>query len=852
MKHLSQVTATTFRTIVLALISIAIAAIGYALIKNIIAITSSSDSQLWKLESAYFIDTTNDKNPDDIFDLLGTFSPIAIHKVPYALEDQTYWLKLKITNSKDYSHQLILQADNSLIDVFNIYDVSDTLNITPIAVATNKLAKVYPHILFKLDANQSKQFLIQIRTQGPPNVPIIVKTEKQFTQHILFSQIIFGAFIGIILLMTIYNLILYYAVHDKVYVIYIGYLLCSFWVLSSVNGFGYLIFPTEISGYLYQYLIFGHYLLVTSLLAFTLYFLRYDQENNKTFKFGLMLCCSLIILGTALTRLSLIEQAKIFFALQPLVYLFALFAVVRKIKTNFSWAKFYVLSWFPLLAGATIQPLVLLNIIEYSFVTKNAFLLAILLELALMAFALAERMRRHEQDRLLSIAYHMSSGLPRKSNIEDKINHLIQNKSNDFSVLVIKPEHIDKVILHIDDDLNTQLFKRLHNKLTSLFKYNDAILTLTDKQDKLCFINNNAFAAIIDNKRTQQPLSTLVNSIQQIVQDNFQLNELSLPIKAVVGVATFPQHGEKTHQLINNAMLSVVAGELTQEKWAIYEPLVSQQKNEVLTLASELKQAMANNDLTIHHQPQVDLRTLRVCSSECLLRWHHPEKGLIPPTIFIPIAEDMGLINELTLWVIKTALAQQNVIMHEQGFNHMVSINISGKDLASNHFLVNVLDIIEASDVPTDKIIFELTESASFTDNKQALHVISQLSELGITISIDDFGTGYSSMSQVGHLPFQELKVDREFVENINDNPKQKVIAKATVSMAKGLGLEVVAEGINSKQDEQTLREFGCDIGQGYYYAKPMAFEYYLDWLSRLDQGRVAQPIEGEFLPASK
>lgn len=850
MIHISQVTANIVRTLVLALIGATILAISYALVSSIVTISSSSDKVTWQMESSYFIDRNNNKSPETILDLLGTFTPVAINKVPFALEDQTYWISLSVTNTEQSLQQLILQADNSLIDTFNVYHVTNKTDIRPIEQAKSTLTKIYPHVSFSLSAQQTKQFLIQLRTQGPPNVPILIKTQEQFSQHILFAQLIFGGFIGLVILMTVYNFILYFAVQDKVYVIYIGYLLCSFWVLSSVTGFGYLIFSNEVSRFLYHYLILGHYLLVISLLAFTLYFLRYDQDNKKTFKFGLFLCCTLLCLGIGLANLSLIEQAKIFFAFQPFVYLFALITVARKVKANFAWAKYYVLSWFPLLIGATIQPLVLLNIIEYTFITQNAFLLAIMLELGLMAFALAERMRRNEQDRLLNIAYHATSGLPRKSNLEDKINTLNQNKSADFSVLVIKPEHIEQVVLHIDDEVNTKLFKRLFQKLSSLFQYNDAIVTLTGKHDKLCFINNNAFAAIIDNKHSEQALSTLIGSIQQIVQENFKLNELSLPINAIVGLASFPKHGTQCHQLLNNALLSLETGAQKQEKWAIYQPSVSQQKNEVLNMVSELKHAMLNNELSLYHQPQVDLHTLRVCSSECLLRWHHPEKGLIPPAQFIPVAEDMGLINELSLWVIKTALAQQSIILRDLGYNHMVSINISGRDLASNHFMANVLDIIEASEVPTDKIIFELTESVSFSDNQQALYVISQLTELGITISLDDFGTGYSSISQVGHLPFQELKVDREFVENINDNPKQKVIAKATVSMAKGLGLEVVAEGINSKLDEQTLRDFGCDIGQGYYYAKPMNFDDYIDWLSRLDQGRVARPLEGEYIPA--
>ena len=154
--------------------------------------------------------------------------------------------------------------------------------------------------------------------------------------------------------------------------------------------------------------------------------------------------------------------------------------------------------------------------------------------------------------------------------------------------------------------------------------------------------------------------------------------------------------------------------------------------------------------------------------------------------------------------------------------------------------------------IKAEKIIFELTESISFVQNGNAIQTIEKLIELGITISIDDFGTGYSSMSQISHLPFQELKIDREFVENVCSDNKRKVIAETAVKMAKGLGLEVVAEGINSALDEETLRSFGCDIGQGYYYAKPMSYNNYLLWLKNLSNGQIPASLEGEFIPANK
>lgn len=811
------------------------------------------------IDMSYLIDPSGKMDVDNIKKQLSTFIPAKNNEIPFELSKQTYWLRIIVKNHSAEPLALVLYADNNMLDILKVYQANKTITSETNYLSTNLLAnnhdislKVYPHLTFDLPARQNKAFILEIQTQGPPNVPLMVISNNDFTQRVLYAQIFYGAFIGIILLMAMYNLVLFFAIKDTVYLFYIGYLLSSFMVLSGLTGFGHLIFSTEIQALINKYIIFLHYYIVIFLVLFTLFFLRYNQGKNKTYRAGKAIIAILIFCSLLSINLDAILQAKLFFSLQPFTLLFAIFVLLKRINHNYSWSKFYLLSWLPLLIGSSIQPLVLLNYLDYSFFTRNAFLVAIIVELTLMAFALAQRMKRNEQDRIKDIAYHITSGLPRKSNLETFVNQLVLQKDNQFTLLMIKPEHIDKIALYIDDEQVTQLFQHLFQKLSLLFQFNDSVFSLTENNEKLCFINNNAFVIVINDKYQHQTLEELIAAIQKIVSDNFQINHLKLPLSAIIGASSFPEHGIKSHQLINNVIFATNQAELNHQKWALYQQQSSNENAYLLQLTSDLKSALENDNLAIFHQPQIDLRTLRVCSSECLIRWQHPTQGFISPSVFIPVAEDMGLINEITLWVIEKSLQQQLLLASEYGFNHMISINISGKDIASEHFFTRVIDIIENSTIPADKIIFELTESSSITYNEESLELIEKLVDLGITISIDDFGTGYSSMSQISNLPFQELKVDREFVENINDNLKRKIIAEATVKMAKGLGLEVVAEGVNSQQDEDTLRRFGCDIGQGYFYAKPMAIDDYISWLENLDNGRIKQPMQGEFIPAEK
>ena len=819
----------------------------YSLSNSLNNISSSSNQHILFSIDGYLVDESNNLTAKQVLNQVG-FNKTKENTVPYQLAEHSYWLKVTVRNNQS-NKQLVLYADNNFLSEFELWNEERHYNLIN---NQNTLLTLYPHFNFELEENGELNFLVKTRTQGQPNIPLMVLTQDKFQQRVLFTQIIYGSFIGITLLIVIYNLVLFFALKDPVHLFYIGYLLNAFVVISSLTGLGHLIFTPSIMTLLNKYLLFINYYLMIFLISFTLLFLRYDKQGTKTYKLGQVLVIALFACSFYSINLDYTAQANLFFSLQPAVYIFALFTLFRKLKQNFSWAKYYVFSWFPLLIGSEIQSLVLLNYLEYSFITQKALLFSVMLAVILMAFALAERMRRYEQGRLTEIAYHITTGLPKKSNIERIINQLPISNDSSYALLIIKPQQIDNVLLYLDDKKNAELFKQFYNKLAKLFYFNDSIVNLTEKKEKISFVNNNSFAVLVDLMKQPQEIETLVNSIQQVISENYHIDSLTLPLTATVGIAKFPQHGANSYQLLNHAIRACEKASLNANKWQWFENETSDQSSYYLKLTSDLKKALDSDQLSIFHQPQIDLRTLRVCSSECLIRWHHPIEGLIQPSRFIPVAEDIGIMTELTLWVIKRSLSQQKQINEKYGFNHMVSINISGKDIAADHFFANALDIIESSEVPTNKIIFELTESVLLDRNQHAIYLIEQLKELGITISIDDYGTGYSSMSQISELPFQELKVDRQFVENIDKDKKRSIIAKSTIEMAKGLGLEVVAEGINSQQDEDTMRNFGCDIGQGYFYAKPMEFNRYIQWLLQLENGRIKPPLTGEYIPNSK
>jgi EAL domain-containing protein (putative c-di-GMP-specific phosphodiesterase class I)/GGDEF domain-containing protein len=833
------------------------------LLTNIDELLLSKNSK-FTYQSSYYIDTKALADAQGIINN-ADFTLAALNKIPYELADQSYWIRLKLyypTSSKQLTtfygniKNIVLLAEHSNLKTFKVFELDKNENTKLVfdlnKVKDNVIDHIYPHTNLLLSAHGQSDFLIHVKNIGPPNIPLLLFTPQDFETRALLTQIVYGAFIGAIFLMALYNMVLFFAVKDKVYLFYISYLVSAFIVLSSLTGFGHVLFSSAIVSWINQQLIFFHFCLTLFLLLFTLYFLRYNIGKSKLFILGIV--SSVIFFAAAIYSLFISEilQAKLFFSLQPLFYLVALYLILTRLKSSFSWARFYFISWLPLLIGAVIQPLVLLNYLDYSFINRNAFLLAIMVEITFMAFALAERMRRNDQDKLAMMAYHQNTLLPRKSNLAHTLQNNINVNNHNLSVLVIKPEQYNQIDLYIDDEANALFFRQVSLRLSSLFKFNDAILPLTDKLEKLCFLEHNCLALLLNNNKNKQSIELIVQSIQSCVAESYVINNLKLPLAATVGVANYTDHGIDSDMLINNATVAANSAEKNNAKWAFFQQSKAQLDSDLMRLAIDIVDTISQKGFELFHQPQIDLKTQKVCSSECLIRWQHPEKGAISPELFIPVAEDFGLINKITLWVIETALAQQLRLREQHGFNHMISINISGKDIIAESFFENVSEIILRSGIKPEKIIFELTESSSFTHNAMALKTVEKLITLGISISIDDFGTGYSSMAQISDLPFHELKVDRQFVENVCDDKKRYVIAKATVEMAKGLGLEVVAEGINSKLDEDTLRDFGCDIGQGYYYAKPMSIDDYIHWLESLTNGKTLNSIEGEFIPADK
>jgi EAL domain-containing protein (putative c-di-GMP-specific phosphodiesterase class I) len=298
-------------------------------------------------------------------------------------------------------------------------------------------------------------------------------------------------------------------------------------------------------------------------------------------------------------------------------------------------------------------------------------------------------------------------------------------------------------------------------------------------------------------------------------------------------------HGLDADLLLSRAELAMYAAKQQQSGTVTYHPGLDSTSEESLTMLSDLRHAVDDHQMRLYLQPKIDLKTGQVLGGEALVRWQHPTRGMVPPMKFIPFAEQTGFVRVLTLWMIEQ-VAQVSEQLRAQGLRMKIAVNLSTRDLMDQELPMKLDRVLQRHHVDPRLIILEITESAIMDDPQRALATLNRLHALGVKLSIDDFGTGYSSLAYLKQLPVDELKIDKSFVLNMENDLQDAKIVRSTVDLAHNLGLSVVAEGVETKKAWKLLEALACDEAQGYYIAKPMPAAQFADWVKGWEPPDVA------------
>ena len=310
-----------------------------------------------------------------------------------------------------------------------------------------------------------------------------------------------------------------------------------------------------------------------------------------------------------------------------------------------------------------------------------------------------------------------------------------------------------------------------------------------------------------------------------------------IDISATLGLA-LSGGAASADELMRCADLALASARREKRALALYVDALKPAARDQLSLLGELRHAVEHDELRLFFQPKIEMSTGRTAGAEVLLRWQHPARGLLGPADFIPFAEQTGFIRWLTRWTLDHAMAQA-AQWHRDGKALNLAVNISAEDIGDSRFDSRVASLLSRNQLPPSLLTLELTESGFIEDPNRALHMLEALAALGVSLSIDDFGTGYSSLSHLARMPVHEMKIDRSFIQNLESDPEFATVVRSAIDMAHGLGLKVVAEGIETGAASKRLGDFGCDIAQGYFYAKPMSLESFETWL----EGRPRVPV---------
>jgi diguanylate cyclase (GGDEF)-like protein len=366
------------------------------------------------------------------------------------------------------------------------------------------------------------------------------------------------------------------------------------------------------------------------------------------------------------------------------------------------------------------------------------------------------------------------------------------------------------------DDLLIELGRRLKAALRT--------------SDTVARLGGDEFGVLLPDASVSDDVLHAVERMRAAIEAPISVLGLSLSLEASIGIALYPDDGKDVETLVRCADSAMYNAKDEKSGWAFYDSSRVPQDTARLTLMGELRRALDRRELVLYYQPKAGLADGEVHAVEALLRWNHPTRGLVPPDDFIPMAQQTGLIKPLTIYVIDEALRQCRA-WQDEGLRLSIAVNLSARNLVDVDFPTQVAGLLERWKVSADLLELEITESSMLADPTRTKVILERLSVMGIRLSIDDFGTGYSSLAYLKRLPVREIKVDRSFVMNMDENEDDAIIVRSTIDLGRNLGLDVVAEGVESKQVWDRLKDLGCTAAQGYYLSRAVPATELRTWL---------------------
>jgi len=422
----------------------------------------------------------------------------------------------------------------------------------------------------------------------------------------------------------------------------------------------------------------------------------------------------------------------------------------------------------------------------------------------------ANRQLRH-------LATHDSlTGLPNRILLEDRLSQAIAHAARDghtFAVAVFDLDRFKVINDSFGHGIGDELLKEVARRLQGIARGIDTVVRL----------GGDEFVMIIDHLAVPSDAQMVAQRAIAVLQQPLRIGEKEISSSASVGIALYPQDGNSVEALMAHADAAMYfVKQHGRNNVQYFEAGMDAATQDRGRLESDLQQALARNQFELHYQPKVDAQSGAVNGAEALIRWRHPARGLVPPSTFIPLAEEGGLMESIGNWVIEEACRQASAWQKEGLSPTRVAVNLTAYQFRSGNLLGTIRNALKQARLDPSYLEVEVTESALMSDPEESVNILKQLSQMGVMVSVDDFGTGYSSMSYLQRFPIDKLKIDRAFINEVNSNTDATSIVSAIVSLGHTLKLKVIAEGVETPEQLEFLQRVGCDQYQGYHYSAAM------------------------------
>lgn len=781
-------------------------------------------------------------------------------KASFGFNESDFWIKLGAVNSTPNTRNFILEIAYPILDEVDFYNVTsqgeirglktgDTRNFDPRDVN-------HPSMLFRfqLAPNEQTMLYARISTKGSMILPVKVWQENHFFERAATEQKVHFFYFGSLFVIMLINFAVFVTLREKVYLFYSlatgGFLL----FFISIRGYGLqLLFPNqpELSSQLF---LSSMPILALFSLLFAREFLRTAEHSPRVdlalrgmiyFEYFNMVAAVALDYNTSvkISAVSAIVLFAVLFVAGPASWM-------AKRRSG----MYFTIAWIPLTMGFAITAARSSGAIPHNFFTEYAMQIGSGLEAFILTLALAERLYRErekkinaqninlktEQERLAAqsqlaevMMHDPITGLPNRSRFEWMADRTFTKRPDDkFAVGITKISRLEEITRTLGFDSSEQVLKAIAKRMKEVATGISDITYSTNihgNKEAAFQLSGNTFGVLIQLTENDDMLNEYQAALQNLAKA-IQIESLSIELEPQFGAALFPDHGDNAAQLIRNAHIATDSHTAHSTTIGYYRPENDIYNKSRLTLMTDLKEALQKNEPTLHYQPKQDLKTGRIIGIEALIRWHHPVRGFVSPADFIPLAEETGVIHDLTLWAFSRALKDFG-FMRSKGYQGNISINISARDLLRKDISQQFDKLLNKYMVDPKRIFLELTETAAMEDATAGLAALNQLTSIGLKISIDDFGVGHSSLSYLKQLPASEIKLDRSLINDMSSDESSQIIVKTSIEMGHSLGYQVVAEGVEDEETCERLKELNCDKLQGFWLCKPLPLEDLMDWL---------------------